>query len=104
MRKISHTYLEEKTVQGLVSVFLILCALYCVLLISIIFSVIERKQNTLAVNNLTNQLMETEGRYAAIIASLDDSKLRELGFGKFSATSFAVRKDPIASYAILYGR
>lgn len=98
------TYLEQKTVQGLFSLFCLLCIVYCVVLVSIVFSVIERKQSTLASTNLTNQLMETENKYADTLATLDDDTLFDMGFRKFDATSFAVRKDPIATYALLYAR
>lgn len=105
MNKITrHTYLTEKTVHGLLSLFGILCAAYIVVMISIVFSVIERKQDVLAITSIGNDLMQVENNYAAMVATLDDATLKEKGFHKFESTRFAVRKDPIATYALLYAR
>jgi hypothetical protein len=103
-QKLTHSYLLEKGVQTLFSLFCILCAIYCVILISIVFSVIERKQATLSANNLTNSLMQIENNYAGALSTLDDKALADRGFHRFEATQFAVRKDPIATYAFLYAR
>jgi len=81
-----------------------LCIVYCVILVAIVFSVIQRKENALASTTLTNRLMEVENHYADTLATLDDSTLASLGFHKFDGTTFAVRKDPIATYALLYAR
>lgn len=98
------TYLEQKTIQALLSFFCILSVAYCSILVAIVFSVIERKQNVVTVTNLTNQLMEEENRYASTLSTLDGTTLSKIGFEHFDATTFAVRKDPIATYALLYAR
>jgi hypothetical protein len=103
-KTLRHTYLTEKTIHGLLSLFAVLSALYVIVMISIVFSVIERKQDLLAVTTIGNDLMQVENEYAQMVSTLDDTTLKEKGFHKFESTRFAVRKDPIATYALLYAR
>ena len=103
-KTLRHSYLIEKTVHGLLSLFGFLCIAYLIVLLSIVFSVIERKQDVLTSSNVGNDLMMVENSYASQIATLDDKALTDRGFTRFEATHFAVRKDPIASYALLYAR
>ena len=103
-KTLRHTYLMEKTIQSLLSLFGILCIAYLIILISIVFSIIERKQDVLATANIGNDLMRVENSYASLLSTLDDKVLTDKGFTRFEATHFAVRKDPIATYALLYAR
>lgn len=103
-KTLRHTYLTEKTVHALLTLFGILCVAYLIILISIVFSVIERKQDILATSSIGNDLMQVENTYASLLATLDDKTLMGKGFTRFEATHFAVRKDPIATYALLYSR
>ena len=103
-KTLRHTYLTEKTVHALLSLFGVLVIAYLIILISIVFSVIERKQDVLATTAIGNDLMRVENTYASLLSSLDDKALRDRGFTRFEATHFAVRKDPIATYALLYAR
>lgn len=88
----------------MLATLLVLAVVYCVILLSLVFSVIERKQNLLAVKDLTSQVSALEARYANEVAAIDENKLAEQQFVRISNTTFAVRKDPIASYAVLYAR
>lgn len=83
---------------------IVLALVYCIVLLSLVFSVIERKQNTLASRELTSQLSALEARYANSVASINDSMLAEHNYKRVDGTTFAVRKDPIASYTVLYAR
>ena len=103
-KTLRHTYLTEKTIQALLTLFGMLCIAYLIILISIVFSVIERKQDVLATASIGNDLMQVENTYASLLGTLDDKSLTGMGFTRFEATHFAVRKDPIASYAVLYAR
>lgn len=82
----------------------LLALVYCIVLLSLVFSVIERKQNTIAVKDLTSKLSSLEASYANKVASINDTTLAENNFKRVDNTSFAVRKDPIASYTVLYAR
>lgn len=93
-----------RIVHTMLATLLVLAVVYCVTLLSLVFSVIERKQNLLAVKDLTSQVSALEARYANEVAAIDESKLAEQQFVRISNTTFAVRKDPIASYAVLYAR
>jgi hypothetical protein len=103
-KTLRHTYLTEKTIHSLLALFGVLCAAYLVILLSIVFSVIERKQDVLATSAIGNDLMTVENSYASLLSTLDDNALADRGFARFEATHFAVRKDPIATYALLYAR
>jgi hypothetical protein len=82
----------------------ILALVYCAVLLSLVFSVIERKQNTLASRELASSLAMLEATYANKVASISDSMLAAQNFKRVDTTTFAVRKDPIASYTVLYAR
>lgn len=103
-KTLRHTHLTEKTVHALLSLFGVLCVAYLIVLLSIVFSVIERKQDILTTANIGNDLMRVENSYATLLSTLDDKALSDKGFTRFESTHFAVRKDPIATYALLYAR
>ncbi len=94
----------ERTVHTLFGTFCVLALIYCVVLLSLVFSVIERKQNNLASRDLTSQLSSLEVGYANKVSSINDSTLFAHNFTRVDGTTFAVRKDPIASYTVLYAR
>jgi hypothetical protein len=94
----------ERTVHTMLGTLSVLVLLYCVVLLSLVFSVIERKQNTIASRDLTSQLSSLETKYANKIASIDDSVLAANKYSRVDNTTFAVRKDDIASYTVLYAR
>ncbi len=82
----------------------VLALVYCVVLLSLVFSVIERKQNTIASRDLTSQLSALEANYANELASINDTVLVANNYTRVDSTTFAVRKDAIASYTVLYAR
>lgn len=82
----------------------VLALIYCVVLLSLVFSVIGQKQNTLATRDLTSSLSVLEAQYANTVASISDSTLALNNYKRIDGATFAVRKDPIASYTVLYAR
>jgi hypothetical protein len=94
----------ERTVHTMFGTLLILSVVYCVVLLSIVFSVIERKQNMLASRDLTSTLSSLEVSYANKVTSINDATLLSRNFVRVDGTTFAVRKDAIASYTVLYAR
>lgn len=96
--------LYERTVHTMFGTLVVLALVYCAVLLSLVFSVIERKQNDIASRDLTSELAGLEARYANTVASINDSVLGASGFKRVDGTTFAVRKDPIASYTVLYAR
>ena len=96
--------LIERTIQMMFGTLLVLALVYCVVLLSLVFSVIERKQNTLASRELTSNLTTLEAAYANTIAAISDTVLLENNYTHVDSATFAVRKDPIASYTVLYAR
>ena len=96
--------LYERTVHAMFGTLSILALVYCVVLLSLVFSVIERKQNTVAGRDLTSQLSALEADYANQLASINESSLANHQYVRVDNATFAVRKDAIASYTVLYAR
>lgn len=82
----------------------ILAVIYCLVLLALVFSVIERKQNIATSKELVSELSSLEANYANTVASINESVLLANNFTRVEGTTFAVRKDPIASYTVLYAR
>lgn len=102
-----HTHYQftyTKIVHTMLATLAALAVVYCIVLLSLVFSVIERKQNMLAAKDLSSQLSALETRYANEIAQIDDTVLRKHNFARIDNATFAVRKDPIASFSVLYTR
>lgn len=98
------TTLYEKVVHAMLGTLSVLALVYCVVLLSLVFSVIERKQNTIATRDLTSQLSALEANYANSLSSINESVLVANHYTRIDGATFAVRKDPIASYTVLYER
>lgn len=98
------TTIYERTVHTLFGTFVVLALVYCIVLLSLVFSVIERKQNTIATRDLGSQISTLEMHYANQVASINDSVLVANNYIHVNNSTFAVRKDPIASYTVLYAR
>lgn len=94
--------IQEKSVKLLLAIIFVLVAVYCSLLISVVFSVIEQKQNNIASINISSNLTTLENKYASKIATFDYLSVSKLDFVHINSTSFAVRKDKVASYSFLY--
>ncbi len=102
--KYQTTTIQERTVHAMLGTLSVLALVYCVVLLSLVFSVIERKQNTIASRDLTSQLSALEANYANELASINDTVLVANNYTRVDSTTFAVRKDAIASYTVLYAR
>jgi len=103
LRNTTHIF-YQKIVHTMLAALFVLAILYCVILLSLVFSVIERKQNILATKDLSSQASALETRYANEVARINDAVLASKNFVHIENTTFAVRKDPIASFSILYTR
>lgn len=94
----------ERAVHTMIGTLCVLALVYCIVLISLVFSVIERKQNTIATRDLSSQLSSLETKYANIVSSISENDLIQNDFVRVDNATFAVRKDDIASYTVLYAR
>jgi hypothetical protein len=94
----------ERAVHTMAGTLCVLALVYCAIILSLVFSVIERKQNTLASRDLASELSSLETKYANIVSSITESDLAEKDFTRVDGATFAVRKDDIASYTVLYAR
>jgi hypothetical protein len=98
------TTFYERAVHTMVGTLCVLALIYCAVLLSLVFSVIERKQNTIATRDLSSELSSLEMKYANIVSSISESDLAANNFTRVDNATFAVRKDDIASYTVLYAR
>jgi len=98
------TKVQEKVIHGMLFTLAFLAVVYVSVLLSLVFSVIERKQNMIAVRELSSELSTLETSYASIVASITDEDLKNAQFSRVNDATFAVRKDDIASYTVLYAR
>jgi hypothetical protein len=96
------TTFYERAVHTMLGTLCVLALVYCIVLLSLVFSVIERKQNTIASRDLSSQLSTLEMKYANIVSSISESDLIANDFTRVDNATFAVRKDDIASYTVLY--
>ena len=96
--------LYERIVHSMLVTLLVLAVVYCGFLLSIVFSVIERKQNTLAIRDASSYVSTLEARYANTVASIDEAVLLKNNYIRINGATFAVRKHAIASYSVLYAR
>jgi hypothetical protein len=92
----------EKAVHTMLGTLCVLALVYCVVILSLVFSVIERKQNTIASRDLSSSLSALETKYANAVSSINENDLSANNFVRVDGTTFAVRKDDIASYTVLY--
>lgn len=86
----------------MVGTLLVLALIYCAIILSLVFSVIERKQNAMLIRDLSSQLSSLEIKYASTVTSISETELLNNNFVRVDNTTFAVRKDDIASYTVLY--
>lgn len=104
----NHTYktttLYERIIHTMIGTLCILAVIYCLVLLALVFSVIERKQNIATSKELVSELSSLEANYANTVASINESVLLANNFTRVEGATFAVRKDPIASYTVLYAR
>ena len=96
------TAFYERTVHTMIGTLSVLALIYCAILLSLVFSVIERKQNTISSRDLSSQLSSLETKYANTVASISENDLALNDFTRVDNATFAVRKDAIASYTVLY--
>lgn len=94
----------ERAVHTMLGTLCILALVYCAIILSLVFSVIERKQNTIASRDLSSELSVLETKYANIVSSISEGDLIKNDFTRVDSATFAVRKDDIASYTVLYAR
>lgn len=101
---LTYKNLNERIIHTMAGTLTILALVYIAVLLSLIFSVIERKQNMIAVKDAASTLSQMEGEYANAVSSITETELSENNFVRIDNATFAVRKDDIASYTVLYAR
>ncbi len=101
---LTYKNINERIVHTMAGTLSILALVYIAVLLSLIFSVIERKQNVIAIKDSASLLSQLEGEYANTVSSITEAQLAASNFVRIDNATFAVRKDDIASYTVLYAR
>lgn len=101
---LTYKNLNERIVHTMAGTLTMLALIYVAVLLSLIFSVIERKQNMIAIKDQASLLSQLESEYANTVSSITETELLASNFVRIDDTTFAVRKDDIASYTVLYAR
>lgn len=94
--------LEERIVNSMLLTLVVLALIYCAILLSLVFSVIARKEAIAQTKDLSSELSSVESDYSAKISAINDQTLASKHFVRVEGPAMAVRKDPIASYTLLY--
>lgn len=94
----------ERAVHTMLGTLCVLALIYCMILLSLVFSVIERKQNIIASRDLSSDLSTLQMKYANVVSSISEDDLSRMDFTRVDNATFAVRKDDIASYTLLYAQ
>ena len=94
--------LQERIVNSMILSIIALAFVYCVILLTLVFSVIERKQAMASNKDLVSSLSSVESQYSNEITKINDTVLLSKNFVRVEGTTLTVRKDPIASYTVLY--
>lgn len=94
--------LEERIVNTMLLTLLVLALGYCAILLSLVFSVIARKEAVASTKDVASELSSVESEYGSKITAINDQMLASKHFVRVEGTAMAVRKDPIASYTVLY--
>lgn len=102
--QLTYKNLDERIIHTMAGTLVVLALVYIAVLLSLIFSVIERKQNTIATRDASSLLSQLEGEYANTVSSITETELKDNNFVRIDNATFAVRKDDIASYTVLYAR
>lgn len=95
--------LQEKLIHAMIGTIVVLVIIYCAILLVLVFSVIEQKQNALTIKDLTSKVSYLESSYANTISKINDNVLLANNFKRVDG-SFAIRKDEVASFALLYAK
>lgn len=101
---LTHKNLDERIIHTMAGTLAVLALVYVAVLLSLVFSVIERKQNMIAIKDASSLLSQLEGEYANSVSSITETELKDNNFVRIDNATFAVRKDDIASYTVLYAR
>ncbi len=101
---LAYKNLNERIVHTMAGTLTLLVLVYIAVLLSLIFSVIERKQNMIAIKDTASLLSQLESEYANTVSSITETELSAANFVRIDDATFAVRKDDIASYTVLYAR
>jgi hypothetical protein len=104
LRYLPQTAFQERIVHTMLTTIILLSVVYALILLSLVFSVIERKQNILATKDLSSEMSILESDYANIVQNINDNTLLTRHFTRVENATFTVRKDPIASFSVLYTR
>lgn len=95
---------KENIVKILFAVLTVLVICYSLTLLSLTGNAITVKKISIQIKKTETDIARSERDYSNLISSLNANHFSSFGFSLASNSTFAVKKDEIATFSVLYER
>ncbi len=95
---------KETIVKSLVLILTCLVVTYSLVLLSLTGNAISFKKVSLKIKKTEVEVAKVERDFSKILTDVNASNFNTLGFASVENSSFAVKKDNIATFSVLYER
>ncbi len=99
-----HTITREDVIKILVLILAVLMISYSLLLLSLTGNAISLKKISLSIKKTETNIAKNEREFSKTLTEVNSASFHEFGFTAATNAGFAVKKDSIASFALLYER
>ena len=99
---ITHHISKEIIVKSLFSLLALLVIMYSLTLLSLTGNAISLKKVSLQIKHTDIEIAKVERGFSKVLTDINASDLSVSGFASVSNSSFAIKKDPIATFSVLY--
>ena len=95
---------KETIVKSLFAVLFVLVVLYSLILLSLTGNAITLKKVSLQTKKTDVMIAKSERDFSRMLGELNASNFSTIGFAPVNNSSFAVKKDDVATFSVLYER
>lgn len=99
-----HTITKEDVIKLLVLILAVLIFSYSIILLSLTGNAISLKKISLSIKKTETDTAKNERDFSKTLTDVNSASFHEFGFTAATNAGFAVKKDSIASFALLYER
>jgi hypothetical protein len=96
------TLTKEIIIKFLLALLFCLVIAYSSILLSLTGNAISYKKLSLQTKKTTSEITKVERTFAGVLTELNSTNFQSFGFAVVGNSSFAVKKDAIASFSVLY--
>lgn len=97
--------ISKEKISKILTLFLgVLVVIYSLTLLSLTGNAITLKKLSLQIKKTDTEIAKTEREFSNNVTTLNASSFQAFGFTTVSNSSFAVKKDDIATFSVLYER